>query len=382
MRILLLIQRPQARGQELFASQIGNELLKHGHHVQLLTLYQQGTFDLPFTGTQNSLNLHAKRNLLHWRPWLRLHSIIKEFQPDIVQANGGDTLLVASLAKKLGIITSKLIFNNGGVVNYYIHSYLHSLLYKFLAQELNACVHVSDFSYQDFQSIKKGKYIDCSSMVFEQDSKSTIFNRSHQRIPQTVIPIGVSHTTLTKPYTSDDGISLVCIAGFTAEKNQRWLIENFEFLLNSNPTITCTFFGDGPCLAECQQLAREKFTDRLIFKGAIEHPWEQIPSNAYLILPSAIEGCPAVIAEAMRYHIPVFASHVGGIPEMIEDGTACFTYDYNSMSSLLEKLKKWEVMPLEEKCTRLKQGFSVAIEKFSLPVQAKRFLNFYQSVCG
>ena len=79
-------------------------------------------------------------------------------------------------------------------------------------------------------------------------------------------------------------------------------------------------------------MAREKYTDRLIFKGAIENPWEQIPSNALLILPSAIEGCPAVIAEAMRYHIPVFASHVGGIPEMIEESISCFTFDYNSMS--------------------------------------------------
>lgn len=382
MKILMLIQRPQARGQEIFASQLGNELIKLGHQVQVVSLFDYGKFNIPFTGIHLSLGLHSKLNLLQWKPWIKLKTIVQKFQPDIVQANGGDTFLVTALAKKSGMIPCKLVFNNGGVVNYYIQSSLQRKFYRFLGLALDACVHVSTFSYLDFQSLVEGEFINGRKLEFETYSLVKKTLNSQRKIPQTVIPIGIPITKTEKRVVVTKGVSLICVAGFTAEKNQLWLINHFSYLSKRFSKISCTFFGDGPLLEECKKIAMKDYPDQLIFKGAVDNPWTQIPANACLILPSLMEGCPAVVAEAMQNKIPVFASAVGGLPEMIEETASCFLFNLHSIDSLLDQMNNWVQLSENEKDGRLNQSHELVQRRFDLQIQTEQFLNFYQYLCG
>src|SRR5688572_9238955 len=98
MRILQLIQKSQLRGAELFASHLSNHLIKNGHDVKMVCL-QVGAATLPFTGELVQLGRQLNKRFVDVTGWKALANQVKEFKPDIVQANAGDTLKYAVLSK-------------------------------------------------------------------------------------------------------------------------------------------------------------------------------------------------------------------------------------------------------------------------------------------
>jgi L-malate glycosyltransferase len=79
--------------------------------------------------------------------------------------------------------------------------------------------------------------------------------------------------------------------------------------------------GDGPRRNELEELARQLgIADRTAFMGERNDIPEILSHLEVLALPSSSESSPNVIAEAMAAGVPVVATRVGGIPELIEHG--------------------------------------------------------------
>ncbi len=64
-----------------------------------------------------------------------------------------------------------------------------------------------------------------------------------------------------------------------------------------------------------------------------------------LILPSRREGLPRVILEAFSFGIPVIASNVGGIPEIVKENYNGFLFNSENVQQLLEKIEFLENNP-------------------------------------
>lgn len=73
--------------------------------------------------------------------------------------------------------------------------------------------------------------------------------------------------------------------------------------------------GDGP---ERERIAR--LAPRAIFTGRIDNPAEALAAADVVVLPSRTEGLPAVAIEAGMMGLPVVASDVGGLREIVVDG--------------------------------------------------------------
>jgi glycosyltransferase involved in cell wall biosynthesis len=89
------------------------------------------------------------------------------------------------------------------------------------------------------------------------------------------------------------------------------------------PGMQLVLVGDGPDRARVERMAQELgVADRVHVTGFIPH--EQVPavlaSADLLVLPSFYEELGTVLIEAMQVGLPVVASRVGGIPEVVEDG--------------------------------------------------------------
>ena len=72
------------------------------------------------------------------------------------------------------------------------------------------------------------------------------------------------------------------------------------------------------------------------FKGALtatQMKEEYLKSNVF-VMPSSIENSPNSLGEAMSLGVPIVASYVGGIPDMVEHKKSAFLYDFTEIHML------------------------------------------------
>jgi glycosyltransferase involved in cell wall biosynthesis len=86
---------------------------------------------------------------------------------------------------------------------------------------------------------------------------------------------------------------------------------------------TAVIVGTGPERPGLEMLARERgLEDRLVWTGSIALARELFPAFNVFALSSRTEGTPMVVLEAMAAGVPVVASAVGGVPDLLDDGSA------------------------------------------------------------
>ncbi len=94
-------------------------------------------------------------------------------------------------------------------------------------------------------------------------------------------------------------------------------------------------------------------------------------------MPSiCFESFGLVVVEAMSYGLPVIASRIGGIPEIVEDGVTGFLFEPGNADELAEKMKLlWENPEL---CRQMgKAGREKAIREYSEDVYYERLMAVY-----
>ena len=103
------------------------------------------------------------------------------------------------------------------------------------------------------------------------------------------------------------------------------LVDAVHALVERGRDVALTVVGDGPSREHLHaQAARLGLGDRVEWVGALGQ--DEI-RDAYaradvFCLPSFAEGVPVVLMEAMAMEVPVVATRIAGIPELIEDGAS------------------------------------------------------------
>ncbi|MDD5039545.1 MAG: glycosyltransferase [Patescibacteria group bacterium] len=160
-----------------------------------------------------------------------------------------------------------------------------------------------------------------------------------------VIPNGVSNAEelLRIPFADAANHSVVWIGRFTEEKNPRLAIQAFQAVLIHAPDARLTMIGDGPERAPCEALCRKLGIQKSVaFTGAVDKrdvP-RQFARHALLMLTSNREGFPLVIIEALAAGRPVVATNVGGVSDIIQDGTAGFVVPPGTPEAIADSIVK------------------------------------------
>lgn len=357
MRITQIIQKPQARGAEIFASQLSSELNKMGHELILISLFD-GDYSLPFEGNQIHLKLSKKNRFWDLKAWNQLGSIIKEFKPDIVQANGADTLKFSVFSRLTVAADYKLIFNNGGVVSHYIDSFLKRKFNQFLYRHVDALISVTSFSKMDLDRI----------IAIQK--------------PHHVIPIGLDLGSSFYLNPASPIQVIVHIGGFTPEKNHFAVLRIFEKYLEVNPSSQLWLIGDGPLKKQIEIKVKEaSYSNNIRFFGAVFYPFSILPNNALLILPSKVEGLPAVILEAFYHRIPVFAYDVGGVSEVLKNLETGHLIPAGDEDSFLKSMIQYRDIPVNQQIQILQNARKLIIDYHNIQKVTKQFEDYYVSLC-
>ncbi len=104
-------------------------------------------------------------------------------------------------------------------------------------------------------------------------------------------------------------------------KGHAWLLRAVPRVLAEFPQTTFVFIGEGPLWSQLRQLASELgITSHVMFLGARQDVPECLAVFDLFAFPSINEGMGRALIEAMAVGLPVVASRVGGIPDIVEDG--------------------------------------------------------------
>ena len=145
-----------------------------------------------------------------------------------------------------------------------------------------------------------------------------------------VIHCGVNLPALAdQQRTSRDHFNIICIGTLHEVKGQAYLIDACQRLRRQGVEVFCHFVGDGPDAAALRRRARASGIESYIhFHGRCtrDRVLELLAQAHVLAAPSVFsrdgrrEGIPVVLMEAMAVGVPVVASQISGIPELVDDG--------------------------------------------------------------
>lgn len=129
------------------------------------------------------------------------------------------------------------------------------------------------------------------------------------------------------------------IARFEEAKNHEALIEAFARLRSSDErfaSVRIALVGSGPLEEKIKSLVYELgLSDAVSFLGVRDDISDLLHESKCLVLPSLYEGLPLTVLEAMAAGLPVIASAVGGIPDVVEDGSTGFLFDPHDRDALI-----------------------------------------------
>ncbi|WP_068836808.1 glycosyltransferase [Pontibacter akesuensis] len=323
MKILQLIQKPQPRGAETFAAQLSDNLEQQGHSSKLFALFDSGDAN-KFNRSYVPVKANASTRLWDKKGWRSLANIITEENPDVIQANAGDTLKYAVFSKLLYRWRQPIVFRNASTLSSYLRNPLQKFYTGFLLSQVDAIASVSEHSKQDLVRL---------------------FPKLVERI--ITIPIGLEEKAATSnpfPAWPNGCVNLVHVGGFSFEKNHKGLLRIFKKIVTVIPSTHLWLVGDGPLKSEIEALVKDLgLKDKVTFTGFVQNPLDYTAHGDALLLPSIIEGLPGVILEAMLYETPVVATKVGGVGEVVISDETGWLVDKgdeagfaDAVSSLLE----------------------------------------------
>ena len=123
-------------------------------------------------------------------------------------------------------------------------------------------------------------------------------------------------------------------------KQQDLLLRAFARLAAQRPDVRLLLVGEGPLRGELERLAVElRLGDRVHFAGYQPQPEQWLHKMDLFALTSRSEGMPLSILEAWAAGVPVVASAVGGVPELVEDGVTGRLFTSGDEAALAESME-------------------------------------------
>jgi glycosyltransferase involved in cell wall biosynthesis len=361
MRILQIIQKPQLRGAEIFASQLSNHLLDAGHEVKMMALLS-GDAALPFKGELIRLNRPLKKRFFDWKGWKELSNVIKEFGPDVIQANAGDTLKFAILSKIFYRWKTPVVFRNANKISDFMTTPLKLKLNDFFVRRLSYVISVSELCKNDFKAI---------------------FHFPDNKI--TCVPIGVERSVIdidltpdVKPYFNNRPV-FIHVGSFVREKNHEGLIDIFYQVSRENSSAVLLLAGDGPLRRSIQQKVISLGLEKQVhFLGYRSDVLTLVKNADAFLLPSLVEGLPGAILESFYAQTPVVAYNVGGISEVLNKDTGFLIQKGNQQQfakAILDIVSKPEL-----KSELTDQALQLVISKYDNVIISNKFLSIYKTL--
>jgi glycosyltransferase involved in cell wall biosynthesis len=161
-----------------------------------------------------------------------------------------------------------------------------------------------------------------------------------------MVRLGVDISAFRPADHTGDGVELLCVGRLSAEKGHHILLDALALVVAEYRAVTIRLrlVGDGPDRAALAQHAEKLgIQEHVIFEGWANHDrvLEFYQRADIFLLASFAEGIPVVLMEAMAMELPVVATWISGIPELVDsgqNGLLCAPGDADALAANIHKL--------------------------------------------
>lgn len=356
MTILQFMPEFGLAGAETMCENLTYELVNKGHKVIVVSLYD---YHSPITDRIEKHNITliylGKKSGPDLSIIKKIRAVIKQYKPEIIHTHLYILKYVALASVGLGQI---------GIVHT-VHN---------IAEKENGPI---DRAINKFL-FNIGKAVPVALSELVEKTIEHVYGLPKAKIPVIFNGVPLPTEIPDRDLSYNETIKIINVGRYTEVKNQMSLIKAVINLHKKDNRIQLDIYGDGPLKASLNSLIRENHAEGYIHEnGLTDNVKEKLQTADIFVLPSVYEGIPMTIIEAMGAKMPIIATNVGGIPDMITDGIdglICET-DSESIASSIDTIIK------DKKLRRdISENALLKAEVFSSAKMAEKYEHLYNRI--
>lgn len=305
-------------GTEIATYNLAAHLAKRGHVIHVITSYDEGQ---PKINKDIRVYIHR----LAWPKiriigvlsfWLKIFLKIHTIKPDIVQVQALNIGIPAILTKKI-LKIPYVVWGRGSDI--YLPGRFMRIASKPILHNADAVLALTEDMRQKMKRI-----VDREIFIVQNGINLEQFNDCSSTI------------------VKENGVKTILFVGrLHPIKGVMYLIRAMEKVLKEISDVKLVLVGDGEDRRNLEALSVQLGIQKSVqFVGVVPHEDIHIfMQQAYLfILPSLSEGFPGVLLEAMACGLPIIATRVGGIPDIVTDKVNGYLVEKKDSSALAQSI--------------------------------------------
>ena len=229
------------------------------------------------------------------------------------------------------------------------------------------------------EKVRYSRFIVCISHYCQ--SQMMLFSDQADWSHLKIVRCGVDVELFRCAQVREKARKLLYAGRLAAEKGLPVLFESLRMLADKGYEFELTLVGDGVDRQALETLGRQLgICDRLVFAGYVGQDvvLEYLQRSDVFILPSFAEGVPVSLMEAMACGVPVLATYVGGVAELVEAEHTGLIVPPADSPALSEALARYfDDFELRRKVSRL--GREMVMRHYNLNAEVEKLAGLFQT---
>ena len=163
-----------------------------------------------------------------------------------------------------------------------------------------------------------------------------------------------------------------------SQKGQEYIIAVARELERSHPNLVFMLVGGGEDEGVLKSLAAG--SSNVVFRGFVENVGDYLAAFDMFVLPSNREGIGSILLDAMERGLPVIASSVGGVPDIVHHGNNGLLIERGSVAQLRDAILELSADPALRRALG-ERGRAFA-KDFTGEHMWRKYLELYESLLG
>lgn len=345
-------------GAETFVVGLTMELIKKGHEVTIISLYnhRQGFYSEMIKNNNIEVLYLNKKRGPDYKTGRQLKQLIIKLEPDIVHSH----------------LETALIFFLGGILKLKNIVFLETIHYYLQPNSYNIILKTI------IKNTYKRKLIVPVSISPEAKRRAISYYKINFDSPVIFNGINMDGISAENPINTRE-FDFISVSRLVEVKNHRAIIEAAKILKDRNLTFSLNIVGNGPLYDNISALVKTyNLENHVKLLGLRNDVYSLLKNHKIFLIPSFREGNPISAIEAISSGLAVIGTNVGGLVDLVVSDKVGFLVNPHNTEQLANYMEL--LLTDKEKLSSVSEHNKIYANKFSLSNTAQQYIDLYEKL--